>query len=545
MSMVINVNITSVKANFLDDSFKGIPYKNTVDNVTVDSVVSDDEKVIVEIDNEVTEKQIKTVLGKVAEKYEIISGAFDIDENLPIEKKKRLKKYLDNKKYTTIMEVDLKDGIKAKEAKKQLESESIIEDVEYNHKPIKTESYGVDDTYSSEQYYLSKIGAKTAWDTYERFGYKETWVAVIDTGLDVSNKDFGGMYLKNYSVDITNVTNGSYKKIGDIKIKDSVGHGTPVAGIIGAKGNNAFSTVGIGSGPINDCCKLMAIKIANDKGNISTTDEIRGIQYAIEHGAEVINLSIGGDYNSQEEAVINNAYNAGITVVASKGNDGKNMKVYPADYKNVISVSATNEKNKLAGFSNYGDVDIAAPGKNIVSSARGTKNTCVIMDGTSAAAPMVSATAALVRGINSDLSVTQVEKIIYETATNIGSGTYFGAGLVNTGYAVQKAKYLGLRAENISLKSVTETSAGNVSIKWSELYNAEGYCVSRSTSLNGTYSRLAVVDDLSYVDKTAKSGKTYYYKVRGFMYYGHGGGTVKGKNAGYSKYSGTKSLKIK
>lgn len=354
------------------------------------------------------------------------------------------------------------------------------------------------------------------------------------------------MYLKNYSVNVINNATGNYPKLSNLSSPDKNGHGTLVAGIIAAKGNNAFSTAGIASGWINDCCKIMAIKVTGDNGVYYDTDLIRGIQYAIEHGAEVINMSLGGaSYNSQLQAVINNAYNAGVTVVAAKGNNGKNETFYPADYNHVISVSATDKNNKLALFSNYGNVDIAAPGTDIVTSACSTSNTYAIASGTSLAAPMVSATVALVRGMNYNLSVSQVENLIYETATKIGSSTYFGAGLVNTGYAVQKAKYLGLRSENITLKSVTETSVGNARIKWSELSEAEGYCISRATSANGTYSRLAVVDGLSYVDKSVKAGKTYYYRVRGYMYYDHGSGTVNGKKAGYSTYSGVKSIKIK
>lgn len=557
LSIIFNLGVTSVKANSLDNISSAWKYQNNIENILVSNGVMnsektdkhtriDNDKIIVEVDNDATNKQIKRALGETAESYEIISGEFEIDEDLPKEKKERLQKYLDEEKYTTIIEVDLKDGVETAEAKSKLESESIIEDVDYNYEVINTESYGVDDTYSGKQYHLSKIGAKTAWNTFSRSGYKETWVAVIDTGLYVANKDFNNAYLKKYSVDITNIINGNYQKLFDSKLPDPSGHGTHVAGIIGAKGDNAFATVGVGSGWINDCCKIMAIKALNNKGNFEYANLIKSVQYAIAHGAEVINMSWGeNSYYSPLQEVIDNAYNAGITVVAAKGNNAKKEIYYPADYNHVISVSATDENNKLARFSNYGNVDIAAPGNKIVSSACSTSNTYVTMSGTSMATPMVSATVALVRGINYNLSVSQVEKLIYETATKIGSSTYFGAGLVNTGYAVQKAKYLGLRSESITLKSVTKTAVGKAKIQWSELYNAEGYCISRSTSANGTYSRIAVVDDLSYVDKSVKKGKTYYYRVRGYMNYGHGSGTVNGNNAGYSTYSGIKSIKIK
>lgn len=549
LCVVSCMDFANVGAGTLDNSTYNRKYENesaSVEGDFINSEILDNDKLVVEIDSTATDKQIEKTVQNIAEDYEVISGEFEIDKKLPKEKKERLEKYLQSKKYTTILSVDLKDGVDIKEAKNKLESKAIVEDVDFNYESTSIESYGVNDTYSGKQYHLSNVGAQVAWDTYAKSGYKETWVAVIDTGLYVLNKDFSGTYLKNYSVDIRKNVNGNYEKLSNVTNPDPDGHGTHVAGIIAAKGDNDFATVGIGSGGINDCCKIMAIKAINKEGMFEDTDLIKAIQYAIEHGAEVINMSLGGiGYNSQMQAAINNAYNAGVTVVAAKGNNSKNEKFYPADYDHVISVSATTKNNTLAWFSNYGNVDIAAPGNEIVSSSRSIRNTCEVMSGTSMAAPMVSAGVALIRGINYDLSVTQAENILYETVTHIGSSTYFGKGLINVGYAVQKAKYTGLRDENITLKSITKTSAKNVKINWSELYNAEGYCVSRSTSRNGTYSRIAVVDDLSYVDRTAKKGKTYYYKVRGFMHYIHGSGTVNGKNAGYSTYSNVKSIKIK
>ena len=216
LSIIFNLGVTSVKANSLDNISSAWKYQNNIENILVSNGVMnsektdkhtriDNDKIIVEVDNDATNKQIKRALGETAESYEIISGEFEIDEDLPKEKKERLQKYLDEEKYTTIIEVDLKDGVETAEAKSKLESESIIEDVDYNYEVINTESYGVDDTYSGKQYHLSKIGAKTAWNTFSRSGYKETWVAVIDTGLYVANKDFNNAYLKKYSTQSVSV----------------------------------------------------------------------------------------------------------------------------------------------------------------------------------------------------------------------------------------------------------------------------------------------------------------------------------------------------
>ena len=93
---------------------------------------------------------------------------------------------------------------------------------------------------------------------------------------------------------------------------------------------------------------------------------------------------------------------------------------------------------------------------------------------------------------------------------------------------------------------MNETSTGDVKINWIDKYYSEGYCISRATSMNGEYSRIGTVEGKSYfIDKNVKKGKTYYYRVRGYMYYTKGSGTVNAKKVGYSKYSDVKKIRIK
>lgn len=383
--------------------------------------ISEDE-LILQINSDTTEREFRKSIDGIVEGYEVLSGSFSIDENLPQIKKDRLKSYLKDQKYNTIISVNLEDGVSVTDAKEKLDEKSTIACVDYNYNTVDAvASYGVNDTYSNNQYYLSEIDAQTAWSTFDRLEYNdnwtsvEIWVAVIDTGLFVKNTDLSGRYLKSYSVDVSTSNSGNYKKLSKVTTPDPLGHGTQVAGVIGAKGNNSFQTVGVASGWRNDMCRIMAIKASTDKtGYFTDKNLIKAIQHAIKSGAEVINMSLAGtSYNSNVQAAINNANKAGIVVVAAKGNEATNTvnkPFYPADYDNVISVSATDENNNLASYSNYGNVDICAPGNAICTTSRSTKNIADYVSGTSFAAPIVSATVALMKSMDYDLTANKIEK---------------------------------------------------------------------------------------------------------------------------------------
>ena len=429
-------------------------------------------------------------------------------------------------------------------------------------------AYGSSEPMSDEQYALGKMNVKTAWSTMSRSGYRETYIAVIDTGCDVKHKEFKGIYLPNYCVNIRSGSNGNYKKLKDMVKPDADGHGTHVSGIIAANSNNSYGISGIANANGDNYCRLMAIKSdyrmydeedKKWKSYFYTSDLIKALQYSISHGADVVNFSLGGydNYSSAFQTEINNAKNAGITVVAAKGNDSKDTTIfskvenydnlvkkhYPADYNNVISVSSTNSSNTLSTFSNYGNVDIAAPGSNILSTIPGNK--FQYMSGTSMATPMVTATVGLVVAVN--WSGVNAEEIIKYTAKNLNNTKKYGAGLVDTGWAVQRSKYLDLKDDSEKITSICITSAGNVKLKWTDRGAEEGYCISRSTSKNGTYSRIGYTtfnDDTVFIDKEVTKGKTYYYRVRGYMYNQHGSGLVDGKSVAYGQYSPIQSIKV-
>ena len=169
---------------------------------------------------------------------------------------------------------------------------------------------------------------------------------------------------------------------------DKNGHGTHVAGIIGARGDNDRGVTGL-------CwsLKIVAVRVLDADGRGNWSQEIAGIDYAIKAGAKVINCSFGGSSGSEiVRDAIARARNKGVLLVAAAGNDGKNADkhpAYPAAYPdgNVLSVAATNSKDKLASFSNYGakTVDLAAPGDHVASTF--WHSDYAYMSGTSMAPP--------------------------------------------------------------------------------------------------------------------------------------------------------------
>lgn len=203
-------------------------------------------------------------------------------------------------------------------------------------------------------------------------GGKDVVVAVLDTGVDSSHE-----MLKNRVV-------GGYDFTGKGSWADGNGHGTHVAGII------ADCT--------NSNVKIMPIKVLDSSGRGKVSKIGEAVRYAVDNGAGVINLSLGGfGYSAYMEQSIQYAYNKGVPVVVAAGNEGGNVNSYcPANIERAITVSSIDSNHNRSIFSNYGKwVDYAAPGSNIKSAYLG--NSYKTMSGTSMAAPFVSASLAMLK----------------------------------------------------------------------------------------------------------------------------------------------------
>lgn len=271
------------------------------------------------------------------------------------------------------------------------------------------------------QWNLVKTQAPSAWDITT--GSPSVSVAVLDTGVDLTHPDLQGKVVA--SVNFSDSTTAS----------DVNGHGTHVAGIIGAATNNGQGIAGMGYNT-----SVMNVKVMGDNGTGGDSWIAQGIVWSADHGAQVINMSLGASFPSSTlEDAINYAWGKGVVVVAAAGNEGSNAPFYPAFYPNVIAVASTDMFDNLAPSSDYGDwVDVAAPGGNIYSTL--PNNRYASLSGTSMASPHVAGLAGLVftsaTDRNGDGSLNDdVRACIEQNADNVAlSG--IGSGRINAYNAV-------------------------------------------------------------------------------------------------------------
>ncbi|MEM9541392.1 MAG: S8 family serine peptidase [Cyanobacteria bacterium P01_E01_bin.42] len=290
------------------------------------------------------------------------------------------------------------------------------------------------------------IDATEAWDIQR--GSKDIVVAVIDTGVDYNHEDFNGNMWRNLGEiagnGIDDDGNGYVDDIygydfgnNDADPMDEIlplvffgnGHGTHVAGIIGAAGDNDLGVVGVSPN-----VSLMALGVRNNVDSMNSGKSVlsvaaisESIRYAVDNGANIINASLGGqDYSQLEYDAISYANDNGVLLVASAGNasaDNDLTNVYPANYNlpNIISVAATDDKDNLAYLSNFGanTVELAAPGTQKFSTMPG--NNYEGKDGTSMAAPYVTGAAALLLAENKDLSHIEMKNILLQTSEKLNS----------------------------------------------------------------------------------------------------------------------------
>ena len=303
-----------------------------------------------------------------------------------------------------------------------------------------TSSYASAKHGSVMQWGWKKVQAYEAWDQTTGSSTSPVKVAVVDTGIDNSHPDLPTVGATNQK-DFVN---------GDNNAEDDRGHGTHVAGTIGAKTNNTTGVAGT-----NWNVDLMSAKVLNDSGSGSFSNVANGVIWAADNGAKVINLSLGGGASTTMESAVNYARNKGAVLACAAGNSGSSTPSYPAGYTNCIAVAATDENDQKASFSNYGSswVDVAAPGVHILSTmpdtsvtmntALGYKTTYDSLNGTSMATPHVAGLAGLViaKGTcngktGSDL-VLCVRNEIESNADGIsGTGTYWAKGRINSNLSV-------------------------------------------------------------------------------------------------------------
>jgi len=340
------------------------------------------------------------------------------------------------------------------------------------------------DPYYLRQWYLPRIEADSAWTKIKET--PDIVIAVIDSGVDINNPDLKNNIWSNAKEipgngldddhngfiddvngwDFVNNVPDPSPKFDDGWTEAGISHGTMVAGIIGAEGNNDIGVTGV-----TWKSKIMPLRVLNDKGEGRIGAVVRAIDYAVANGADIINLSfVTYNYSEALQEAIARAYRAGVIIVAAAGNDettgeGRNTSkspIYPAcmDGANgenmVIGVAATDALDQKASFSSYGFncIDLTAPGISFFNTITyggnpqaADKNYDGYWSGTSMAAPIVSGVMALVAQVNPDLSRSEIINLVLASANNTSmlNPAYLGQlghGRVNADEAVNLARDL-------------------------------------------------------------------------------------------------------
>lgn len=402
------------------------------------------------------------------------------------------------------------------------------------------------------------IDITKAWDITQ--GSRSVIVAVIDSGVDYNHPDLVSNIWVNTKEDCNNGKdddgNGyiddcqGWNFAADTNDPmDDLGHGTHVAGIIGAVGNN-----GLGIAGVMWKVKIMPLKFIADYGTDvcggdgfcgDVADEVAAIQYAVANGAKVINASYGSDTFSQDEHdAISAANDAGVLFVAAAGNGsldtiGDNDDIlpeYPAGYNlpNIIAVAATDQNDERASFSNYGpnSVQVAAPGVYILSTvptmgvADSFSSLCTgsfftgydFCSGTSMAAPHVAGLAGLLESYYTNFTSSQIRSTILRYVDVLPTLN----GWVETGGIVDADKALSSLLAPTDL-SASSTQPSEVSLSWTDNATGEdGYTIERKTG-EQDYATVQTLGPnvTGYTDSGLSPSTTYTYRVRAVNNIGH------------------------
>jgi subtilisin family serine protease len=290
-----------------------------------------------------------------------------------------------------------------------------------------------------QQWALPITHVPEAWDTSRGAGII---LAIVDTGIDGGHADLSVRVIEGFNA-ITGSTDAT----------DDNGHGTRMAGIAAATGFNGLGVIGVAPS-----VQLMPVKSMDASGHGTYADIARGIVYAADHGARVINLSLGGEVESATLSdAVAYAVSRGVVVTAAAGNSGASAPMYPAACPGAIAIGATDAQDMRADFSNFGPwLGLVAPGVGISTTDIGGGYTD--STGTSPATPVVAGTAALVLSANPELTPQQVGSILTLSSDDLGTpgfDPYYGWGRLNAARAVAQA---------VELADVPDTQPPAVSV---------------------------------------------------------------------------------
>lgn len=379
---------------------------------------------------------------------------------------------------------------------------------------MKIESYDVGQNEATAQAQPNWGKGYIKADSYEYYLENNNYfdmvtVAVVDTGVDLDHS-----FLKN------RITSNGFDIVdGDNVADDGNGHGTHVAGII------ADCTDGLN-------VKILPVRVLNNKGVGYSSTIAQGIRQAANSGADVINLSLGGDKSNYIDSAVEYAVKKGIVVCAASGNgDEKNnpvdtTNISPANCSEAIVVGAIDNTGKIASFSNYGSsVDVVAPGVDIYSAYK--NGSYAKLSGTSMATPHIAATAAMFRLSNENLSPEEIEKLIKDYCKDLGAAgrdNTYGHGVVNMYNAIPDCTVRfdsngGTSVSDKNVKNTDEITLPMPTKSYTVKLNANGGSISQSVytrecKLEGWYKSSSLTGTRYAPDELymAKSTEVLYAK---------------------------------
>ena len=416
---------------------------------------------------QVQSRDVRRISGKA---YLYSNGdQFEIREGVVIAKLKEGKKQVREgikviKSHSYgMLEIVVPDSIAIEKYVNVLEKTGDFEYVEFDTY-IKSCMFTNDPYYlSGDQWGINQIFAHAAWEITT--GSPSVKVAVIDSaGVELHHPDIDYGNDSYSNICVSDYINCNDPFFGLVTTTDSIptgSHGTMVAGIIAAKTNNGVGIAGIAGG--NNCEGAKIIPCRAE----TSFQVAMAIDYAVEKGAKVINLSLSASQSSLFDTAITDAYNNGVTLVCATGNKGVSQIVYPASHNLTIAVGST-DNNNWVSYSNYGTgLDLVAPGIGLYSTANATDGYYEDTQGTSAAAPHVSGVVALMLSVNPGLTPNNIKNILNKTAQKIKPNTYtydssgwneyVGHGLVNACAAVVAAKHYSISGPTFICAGSTDT----------------------------------------------------------------------------------------
>lgn len=315
-------------------------------------------------------------------------------------------------------------GTTVQDALNKLEGNKAIDYVEPNF-IYKASIVPNDPEYSTRQYCHQRMDSEQAWNTTT--GSSSVVIAIVDTGVNGLHPEFTGRMTSGYD-EVNNIP------LSGNENSDDYGHGTHVAGIAAATGNN-----GVGVAGVDWNCRIMPIKVLDSSGSGSNDTISQGIEFAANNGANVINMSLGGKGLSKSiEDAINLANKNGVAVVASMGNSGTTSVEYPAASQGVIGVGSSNAMDEVSFYSTKGYyISVCAPGEEIISTSM--EGSYVTFSGTSMASPQVAGAVSLLLAANPGWTTNQIRSQLEGTADNImgtGYNSSSGYGRINLANAL-------------------------------------------------------------------------------------------------------------